>query len=267
MESVSLFAAYILIGISLLVSIVSLWSPRSKADGLSALLLAVGDVAIFIALVARGVVNDRVPLSSLYEFILWFVWGLIVAYLLLRIKMKAPGFTLIAGLVAFCALSYTGLLSPEAIPLMPALKSKWLVVHVATAIVSYGCFGIAAVLSVLFLIKDKNDDPEAQGLIPGKRALERYIYFLNEVGFAFQTLLLITGAVWAEEAWGSWWSWDPKETWALITWLVYAAYLHGFNSWNWKGKKSAVISIIGFAVVLFTLIGVTYLLGGLHSYS
>jgi cytochrome c-type biogenesis protein CcsB len=267
MESLSLFAAYIFIGVALLVSIISLWSPKSKADFVSALLLAGADVTIVIALIIRGVTNDRVPLSSLYEFLLWFVIGLITAFLLLRIKMKAPGFTLIVGLVAFCVMSYTGLLSPEAIPLMPALKSKWLVVHVATAIVSYGCFGIAAGLAVLYLIKEKSDKPDAQGLIPGIQAIDRYIFQLNEVGFAFQTLLLISGAVWAEEAWGSWWSWDPKETWALITWLIYAAYQHGFHAWNWRGRKSAIISIVGFAVVLFTLIGVTYLLGGLHSYA
>lgn len=86
------------------------------------------------------------------------------------------------------------------------------------------------------------------------------------MGFIFQTLLLITGAVWAEEVWGSWWSWDPKETWALITWLIYAVALHGYRSRQWKGRKAAYFSIFGFAVVVFTMLGVTFLLPGMHSY-
>lgn len=266
MESTSLFIGYILLGASLLVSLISLWQTKYNADRLAKVMLLLAVIAFTIALLTRGIANHRVPLSSLYEFIIWFVWGLIVAFLLVSTKVKAPGFTLMTALIAFCAISYLGTLSPEAIPLMPALKSKWLVAHVATAIVSYGCFGVSCSMAILYLLKLGSVSPEEKGLIPSCTILDYFVHSLNVLGFAFQTLLLITGAVWAEEAWGTWWSWDPKETWALITWLVYAAYLHGYKSWNWKGKKGAIITIIGFAVVLFTLVGVTFLLGGLHSY-
>lgn len=266
MESTSLFIGYILIGVSLLISLVSLWQTKHSVDRFAKILLLLSVVALTIALAARGITNHRVPLSSLYEFIVWFIWGLIIAFLVVSIKVNAPGFTLMTALIAFCAISYLGTLSPEAIPLMPALKSRWLVAHVATAIVSYGCFGVSCSMAILYLIKLHSASPEKKGLIPSCTTLDRFVHSLNVLGFAFQTLLLITGAVWAEEAWGTWWSWDPKETWALITWLVYAAYLHGYKSWHWQGKKSAIITIIGFGVVLFTLVGVTFLLGGLHSY-
>ena len=267
MESISMFVSYGCIGVALLISIISLWQEKHSADRLARLFLGLAAVALVVSLAVRGVNYDRIPLSSLYEFIICFVGGLLIAHLLISLKLKSPVLTLLVGLVGFAALSYVGTLSPEAMPLMPALKSKWLVAHVLTAIVSYGCFGISFCIAIMYLVKERSENPEASGIIPGCKQLDSYVHNLNVVGFAFQTLLIITGAVWAEQAWGTWWSWDPKETWSLITWLMYAAYLHGYRAWSWKGRKSAILSIIGFAVVLFTLLGVTFLLGGLHSYA
>jgi len=185
-------------------------------------------------------------------------------------------------------MGYASMLSKDIQPLMPALQSFWLQLHVFTAIFSYGAFGVSFALAILYLVTGGRDAappedaeqkpayPEAGGsgegkgllnwIIPVPRVIDRLIYGTAAFGFTFLTMVLITGAVWAEEVWGRWWGWDPKETWALITWIIYLFYLHARLSLGWHGRRGAWLACLGFVAVLFTLIGVTYLLPGLHSY-
>lgn len=142
---------------------------------------------------------------------------------------------------------------------MPALQSRWLEIHVITAIIAYGAFALSCCLGILYLVKAKSAER-------GLDKLDAALHWSVVVGFPFMTLVLISGAVWAEEVWGRWWSWDPKETWALITWLIYAGYLHARKTYGWQGKKAAIMAIVGFAAVLFTFFGVSLLLPGDHSY-
>ena len=158
-------------------------------------------------------------------------------------------------------------------PLMPALRSGWLQAHVATGILAYGALAVSAVLALIMLTtRDERVETVASDWlgkywrIPSLAALEKYVHSLIVFGFIFLSLLIVTGAVWAEETWGRWWGWDPKEIWALITWLIYLVYLHGRNRFGWRGQATAWFSAVGFAAVMFTLFGVTYLLPGLHSY-
>jgi len=140
-------------------------------------------------------------------------------------------------------------------PLMPALKSPWLTVHVITAAVAYAAFALAAGLAAV------------QFFPAGQSIKDDHIYLLVGGGFVLLSLSIVLGAIWAEQAWGRYWSWDPKETWALITWIIYAIYLHIYRSRDWPGTTTRWMVIIGFALVLFTFFGVNYLLPGLHSYA
>jgi len=153
-------------------------------------------------------------------------------------------------------------------PVMPALRSYWLAVHVSAAVISYGSFAVSFAVSIAYLIKDKkqHDNTSRVQELPALKVLDEASYKLIFIGVPFLTIMIVTGAVWAEYAWGSFWSWDPKETWALITWLVYALYLHTRFMKGFKGKRAAWLSVLGFAAVIFTFFGVSYLLPGMHSY-
>lgn len=265
-QTILLFAVYVLLIASVALSLLSLWQEKHRSEKFAVLALVLAFFLLLGALTLRGAQLGRFPFTSLYEFALWFVWGTIFIFLIIRRRLHAPALTVIVALISVVAFSYIGTLSSDAVPLMPALKSPWLTAHVATSIIAYGAFAIAFCLSVLYLIKRRSENPEKPGAIPPVTRLDQLTYKCIVVGFVFQTLLLITGAIWAEAVWGGWWTWDPKETWALITWLVYAAYLHGYKSWRLQGTKAAVFSIVGFLVVMFTMFGVTFLLGGLHAY-
>lgn len=211
----------------------------------------------------------HVPLASLYESLIFFslTIGIIYLFVEYRYRFRVIGF--FAALSAFLALAYASLPSvgSQIQPLMPALQSNWLIIHVMTYFFGYAALTLAFCVSLLFLLKSAGKNPDAGffGHIPGFKTLDDLTYQLVMFGFLFITLGLITGAVWAEQAWGRYWGWDPKETWSLITWFVYATLLHARLMRGWEGKRLAYLSILGFAAVLFTYFGVN-LLPGLHSY-
>lgn len=211
----------------------------------------------------------HMPLASLYESLIFFslTIGVIYLYVEYRFRHRVIGF--FAALSAFLSLAYASLPSvgSQIQPLMPALQSNWLIAHVITYFFGYAALTLAFCVSLLFLLKSagKNPDSGFRAHIPGFRTLDDLTYQLVIFGFLFITIGLITGAVWAEQAWGRYWGWDPKETWSLITWFVYATLLHARLMRGWEGKRLAYISILGFAAMLFTYFGVN-LLPGLHSY-
>ena len=212
------------------------------------------------------------PLSNLYESLIFFAWTIVFLYLLIEWRTKNRSLGVFATPLAFLAMayaSYSPTISSRIQPLVPALKSNWLIAHVLTCFFGYAAFGLAFGLSVMYLLK-KREKPEGSNIfiriIPESSILDDMSYQMVVIGFLLLTLGIITGSVWAHSAWGSYWSWDPKETWSLITWLVYAALLHSRMVRGWKGNKLALLSIIGFSCVLFTYFGVNYL-AGLHSYA
>jgi cytochrome c-type biogenesis protein CcsB len=152
-------------------------------------------------------------------------------------------------------------------PLLPALKSNWLIAHVVTCFIGYAAFGLSLAISIMYLMKEKRED-QANSLtahLPDIRFLDELNHQMIMFGFLFLTAGIITGSVWANSAWGRYWGWDPKETWSLITWFVYATILHARMMRGWHGKRIAYLSMVGFGAVLFTYLGVN-LLPGLHSY-
>jgi len=212
------------------------------------------------------------PLSNLYESLIFFAWTIVFLYLLIEWRTKNRTLGVFATPIAFLAMayaSYSPTISSRIQPLVPALKSNWLIAHVLTCFFGYAAFGLAFGLSLMYLLK-RREKPEGSTvfirIIPESSILDDMNYQMVVIGFLLLTLGIITGSVWAHSAWGTYWSWDPKETWSLITWLVYAALLHSRMVRGWRGKKLAILSIIGFSCVLFTYFGVNYL-AGLHSYA
>jgi cytochrome c-type biogenesis protein CcsB len=212
------------------------------------------------------------PFSNLYESLIFFSWTVIVLYAIVewRTKNKSSGaFIMPLSFLALAYASYSPSISSGIQPLVPALKSNWLIAHVITCFFGYAAFAISFGLSLMYLIKklDRTDKKNIfLKLIPGSTILDDLNYQMVVIGFLLLTLGIITGSVWAHSAWGSYWSWDPKETWSLVTWLVYAGLLHSRMIRGWQGKKLAIFSMVGFSCVLFTYFGVNYL-AGLHSYA
>lgn len=257
---------FVLLVIAFVICMPALWDPNKSNELMPTWMMAAAFVFLTFSLTLRGIIGGRVPFANMYEFTLLFTWGILLFYLIIRRTIKAPLLTILVLLITITLMSYSFFLPTDIVTLMPALQSYWLQIHVATAIIAYGAFGIACCLGMLYLLKEKRPHNWLYASLPELKKLDGILHWSVSVGFTFMALVLITGAVWAEEAWGTWWSWDPKETWALITWLVYAGYLHAHKTYGWQGKRSAIMAVAGFVVVLFTLYGVSYLLPGNHSY-
>ncbi len=209
------------------------------------------------------------PLSNMYESLVFFAWTIISVSLFVEFRYKNKLVGAFAAPLAFLSIAYASLapgISDRIQPLIPALKSNWLIAHVVTCFFGYSGFAIAFGLSLLYLFKQPGANPgRLRGHLPGAAFLDELTHQMTLFGFLFLTIGIITGAVWANSAWGSYWSWDPKETWSLITWLIYAVLLHARLMRGWRGSRIAWLSVIGFMAVLFTYFGVN-LLPGLHSY-
>lgn len=203
------------------------------------------------------------PLSNLYESLIFFAWTIALALIIPRLKFKTDVIVLLGIPVVFLTMAYTFFLDPSIRPLIPALQSNWLVAHVITCFLGYAGFTVSFVAALLLLLTRGST---AFGRHRTETdILDEIVYRSVLIGFPMLTVGIITGAAWADYAWGSYWSWDPKETWSLITWLVYSAFLHARLARGWQGGRTAVLSVVGFAAVLFTYFGVNYL-PGLHSY-
>lgn len=203
------------------------------------------------------------PLSNLYESLVFFAWTMALALIAVRLKFRADVVVLLGLPLVFLTMAYTFLQDHTIKPLIPALQSNWLVAHVITCFLGYAGFAVSFVAAVLLLVARGSKFLEKH--LPRAQLLDEIVYRSVLVGFPLLTVGIITGAAWADFAWGSYWSWDPKETWSLVTWLVYSAFLHARLARGWKGTRAASLSVIGFAAVLFTYFGVNYL-PGLHSY-
>lgn len=211
------------------------------------------------------------PFSNLFESLVFFSWIIAVVYLIMEMIYKNRVIGAFVLPMAFLAMAYAGLQPKDIQPLMPALKSNWLIAHVITCFIGYAGFTLAAGLGVMYLIKEVGGDTKNDnGLLshfPDLNVLDNLIYQNIVIGFLLLTVGIITGAIWAHSAWGTYWSWDPKETWSLITWFVYAAILHARLMRGWAGKRIAIMALIGFGCVLFTYFGVNMFLKGMHSYA
>lgn len=241
---------------------------NEKPGKVAGWIMAIGFVLHTAALITRGIGAGRLPLTNQYEFATSFAWGICLCYLVFLWKYKFQALGAFVTPVIFLLIGYAAMQSKEVRELMPALRSNWLGIHVSTAIISYGAFGVSFAVSLMFLLREKMKGHDFwEKHIPEAQKLDIISYRAVSLGFLFLTFVMISGAIWAERAWGSYWSWDPKETWSLITWIIYALYLHLRMSKGWKGKSAAMFAAIGFICVIFTYIGVNTLIPGIHSYA
>ncbi len=241
---------------------------KEKAGKIASAIMIVAFVLHTAALIARGIGAGRLPLTNQYEFATSFAWGISLCFLIFMWKFHFQALGVFVSPVIFLIIGYAAMQSKEVKELMPALRSNWLAFHVSTAIISYGAFGVAFAVSLMFLLQLRQKDSNFwKNHIPQPEKLDLISYRAVSLGFLFLTFVMITGAIWAERAWGSYWSWDPKETWSLVTWIIYAVYLHLRISKGWKGKSAAIFAVVGFICVIFTYIGVNTLIPSIHSYA
>jgi len=249
------------------------------------------NLSLAIMLTIRWVVSSYFPLSNLYESLLFLTWGITFIQILTEYQTQNRLIGVVTTPVAMFALGFASLSLPldmrKAAPLVPALKSNWLMMHVSVMMLSYSSLMIGSLLAILFLVLSRGQEIKLQGSSIGNNqyqnsvitnsefteknltlleSLDNLSYRIIGLGFPLLTIGIIAGAVWANSAWGSYWSWDPKETWALITWLIFAAYLHARITKSWQGKKPAILAALGFIIVWVCYLGVNFLGQGLHSY-
>lgn len=226
-----------------------------------------------VAVVARGVAADRPPWGNMYEFVTASVMFAVLAYLVAVWKLGARwlgiGVTLLAAVALGGAVT---VFYVDVAPLVPALHSVWFIIHIVAAAISGAAFNIAAVASVLYLLRrraETSGEPITgyMAKLPTTSRLDLFAYRLHAFAFPLWTFTVAAGAIWAQYAWGRFWNWDPKETWSFVTWVIYAAYLHARATAGWKGSPAAIIAIIGVISFWFNFVGVNLLFSGLHSYA
>jgi cytochrome c-type biogenesis protein CcsB len=229
-------------------------------------------------LITRGLAVHRLPWGDMYEFTVALTFVAVVFFLGLMIKYRAYylGLFVIGAVVIALGLAQT-VIYTAAGPLVPALQSYWLSIHVTAITLAVGTYFVAAVLGIVYLLADRHARRVAagrvsvsdgvMGLLPAPEVLDRLAYRTVMFAFPLWTFGIIAGAIWADQAWGRYWGWDPTETWAFITWVVYACFLHARSTAGWRGRKAAVIQLVGFCCLLFNMVGVSLFITGLHSYA
>jgi cytochrome c-type biogenesis protein CcsB len=211
------------------------------------------------------------PITNLFESLSFFSLCTIVIFLIVEARYSMKVLGAFVSPVAFIFILFSAFVPSAVQTIPPALQSFWLPVHVMLLFVGDGIFAVAFAAGIIYLIQEKQLKKKKLGplmkRLPPLGTLDEINYRCLTFGFPLLTMGIITGSIWAEYAWGSYWSWDPKETWSLITWLLYAALLHGRLTVGWRGRKAAILAIVGFCAVLFTFLGVNLLLPGLHTYA
>jgi len=241
-------------------------------------LTAVGLVAHIIGVVTRGLAVHRVPWGDMYEFVTTVTCVAVIFFFVLVLRYRAYrlGLFVIGPVVILLGLAETVIYTPAG-QLPPALQSYWLAIHVTSITLATGAFVVAALLAVVYLLADRHAKRAAAGqptqadaifrILPTPKVIDQLAYRTVVFGFPLWTFGIIAGAIWADMAWGRYWGWDPTETWAFITWVVYAGYLHARATAGWRGRRSAYIQLIGFGCLLFNTIVVSIVITGLHSYA
>ncbi|MBI5187702.1 MAG: c-type cytochrome biogenesis protein CcsB [Nitrospirae bacterium] len=221
-------------------------------------------------IIARYVIAGHIPITNLHEASSFFSWCIVLLFFFLEYRYRLGLLGSFIMPVVFILMLSSSMLPRKIEPLSPVLQSYWLGIHTVLAFLGDAAFAMAFGIGIMYLLQEHYVKSKRLGglfqRLPSLQILDEINYKLITLGFPLLTLAIITGALWAESAWGSYWRWDPKETWSLITWFIYALVLHARLTAGWRGKRAAILSIIGFAAVLFTFFGVNLLLKGLHAF-
>ena len=256
------FAAFALYGVAVILEFAGTAFKKDKFLKAAWIVFLAAFAVHSAFIVTRGIAAKRLPLSNQFEFANAFAWGVALMLIVMRPRLKSDWLSVAAMPATVLVMTYAALQPMEIHDLMPALRSAWFGVHIGSAVISYSSFVIAGCIALRYLLMARKENPD-------ERALEQmdYIsYRMVAFGFLFLTVVILSGAIWAEQAWSSFWTWDPKEVWALITWIIYAVYLHLRLRMKRKGKVMAWYLVIAVPVVFFTFAGVNTLMHGLHTY-
>ncbi|GAB4343205.1 MAG: c-type cytochrome biogenesis protein CcsB [Candidatus Abyssubacteria bacterium] len=244
-------------------------SKRALLGGLARILALAGVLVHLAAIIHRGLIAERLPLTNTYETLVLFSLLLMVSFMLADRRYQLPALGGFAGLAAAVTLSACSLISSDIEPLLPSLRSNWLLFHVLSSFLGYAAFALAFGTAVAYFVIDLRLPPLQRLALDHqeiKNFLDWFTYRSIAFGFPLLTLGIVMGAIWANTCWGRYWNWDPKESWSFITWFVYASCLH-MRFGGMRGKASAAMAVIGFGCVIFTYLGVNYWLAGLHDYA
>lgn len=263
MLNIIFFASIACFFVTAVVQMVGVIFKQDKVAKAAWILTVISEAVLTVYLVARGIEAGRLPLSNQFEFATAFAWGIAVMTLILHYRMNLDWLGAFSVPAVFLMLSYAALLPRDINELMPALKSAWFGLHISSAVISYSSFAVASFAGVRYLTSLKKGMAESDAAM---KKLDYLMYRMVALGFLLLTVVILSGCIWAEQAWSTFWSWDPKETWALITWIIYAIYLHLRVNKKMAGRKMAVFTVISIVCVVFTFVGVNQLLPGLHSY-
>jgi cytochrome c-type biogenesis protein CcsB len=243
--------------------------PRREVDWarFAVLMTVVGWGVHLGEIVTRGLAADRLPWGNMYEFTSAICFAAVTAYLVIltRQKVRFLGpFVMMAAVIGLGVATIWLYNDPG--PLRPALNSYWIAIHVSAAIVATGAFAVAALTTVLYLLSARRGGGIFDRL-PSADRLDHLAHRITMFAFPIWTFAIMAGAIWADQAWGRYWGWDPKETWSFITWVGYAGYLHARATAGWRGRRAAVISLLAFGCLLFNFFGINFLIEGMHSYA
>jgi cytochrome c-type biogenesis protein CcsB len=285
----------------MLISWVSLYFPKNKILAkFSRILIIFSNLLFAFTLLSRWIGDGYFPLSNLYESLIFLSWGISIIHLFVEYQTKSRIVGAISTPILFFLSGFSSFTLPiemqKSLPLVPSLQSNWLMMHVSMMMISYSTLIIGSLLSIVYLaffnflakdislsfnfssflsssstnsliaLKQEDQKKQEKSKLSILETIDIWSYRIIGLGFPFLTIGIISGAVWANEAWGSYWSWDPKETWAFITWLIFAIYLHARLLKGWQGQKAAVLGTCGFFVIWICYLGVNFLGKGLHSY-
>jgi len=244
---------------------------HERGARLGRMFLLIGVILHAIGFVWRYVTAGYTPITNLFESLQFFALAIVAVFLVVELRYNLRVLGAFVAPLAFVFSIFAAFMEGEVGQLAPALNSYWLPIHVILLFIGDAVFAVAFAAGIMYLLQEKEVKRKRLGALfkrlPSLDVLDDINYKCLTVGFPLLTLGIITGSIWAEYAWGSYWSWDPKETWSLITWLFYAALLHGRLTVGWRGRKAAILAIVGFCAVLFTFLGVNLLLPGLHTYT
>ncbi len=244
--------------------------PGEKAGKISQWAVIIGFVVHCVFTLSRYLQAGYTPITNLHESLSFFSLAIVGLFIAFERRYRVVILGSFVLPVALLMMIISSIFPTSIFPLMPALRSSWLTVHTTMAFFGYAAFTVAFCAGIMYLIQEHFLKNKKLGTLyrklPSLDTLDDINYRCLTLGFPLLTIAIMTGAIWAETAWGAYWSWDPKETWSLITWFVYAALLHGRLTTGWRGRRAAIFAVVGFFILLFTFLGVNLLLPGLHAY-
>lgn len=253
-----------------IVSVLELFKGTKTTSTIMLSMAVIGFLFHSANIVARYIISGHIPTANLHEAASFFSWCIVLLFFFLEYRYKLGLLGSFIMPVVFILMLSSSMLPRKIEPLSPVLQSYWLGIHTVLAFIGDAAFAMAFGIGIMYLTQEHYVKSKKLGglfhRLPSLQLLDEINYKLITIGFPFLTLAIITGVLWAEGAWGTYWRWDPKEVWSLITWFIYAAVLHLRLTAGWRGRRAAILSIIGFCVVLFTFFGVNLLLKGLHTF-